>query len=197
MGHGTRASLLAAFLRGLMEQVTPLAGDPGTFMKNLNTGLAGAMKQYEHGVFVTAFYMVADIREGVVRYTNAGHPDPLVIWSIQRVVTQLNEGKQRKRAPALGLLKDYKYSTSLLKIAENDIVFCFTDGLYEVMNSEGTVFGRSRLQELTREKCVPDPDALLEKLLLEVRHFYGTAELKDDICLLSMHVRRLQSGAKN
>jgi len=197
MGHGTRASLLAAFLRGLMEQVTPVAGDPGTFMKNLNTGLSGAMKQFEHGIFVTAFYMVADIREGVVRYTNAGHPDPLVIWSNQRVVTQLNEGKQRKRAPALGLLKDYKYSTSLIKIAENDIVFCFTDGLYEVMNSEGAVFGRNRLQELTKEQCVLGPDALLDKLLLEVRRFYGTSELKDDICLLSMHVRRLQSGAGN
>ena len=165
-------------------------------MKNLNAGLARAMKQYEYGIFVTAFYMVADIREGVVRYTNAGHPDPMVIWSNQRVVTQLNGGKQRKKAPALGLLKDYKYSTNLIKIAENDIVFCFTDGLYEVMNGEGRIFGRNRLQDLTREKCVLGPEAMFEEILLEVRRFYGTGEVKDDICLLSMHVRRLQSVVK-
>jgi sigma-B regulation protein RsbU (phosphoserine phosphatase) len=117
----------------------------------------------------------------------------MVVWSNQRVVTQLNSGKQRKKEPALGLLKEFNYTSDMIKIAENDIVFCYTDGIYEAMNQEGRMFGRNRLQSLTREKCVLGPDSLLEELLLETRRFTGSGDLADDICLLSMHVRKAQS----
>ena len=78
MGHGVRASLLTAYLHGLVEQLMPIAADPVMFIKRLNVGLS-AIGHFLAGMFSTAFYLVADIKKGTMRYTNAGHPTPYIL----------------------------------------------------------------------------------------------------------------------
>ena len=71
MGHGVRAALIAAIVRGLVEELKPVADDPGKFLTTLNEALCGILKQTVTPVFATACYVVADIARGEFRHATA------------------------------------------------------------------------------------------------------------------------------
>ena len=74
MGHGVRAALVAAVVRGLVEELKSVAQDPGEFLTAMNQSLCSILKETATPIFATAFYVVADLGRGELRYANAGHP---------------------------------------------------------------------------------------------------------------------------
>ena len=83
-GHGVRAALVTAMIRALAEELKPLARDPGSFLRKLNSDLCAILKSTGSPMLTTAFYFVADWQTGVVRFANAGHPKPLIIRQTAR-----------------------------------------------------------------------------------------------------------------
>ena len=77
MGHGVRASLITAYLRGLIEQLSSVAGDPGTLLTELNKGLMAILERIGTPMFASAVYLVVDLTANEVLVSNAGHPTPL------------------------------------------------------------------------------------------------------------------------
>ena len=78
-GHGVRAALVTAMIRALTEELKPLARDPGMFLRKLNSDLSNILKSTGSPMLTTAFYLVADRTNGVMRFANAGHPKPLLV----------------------------------------------------------------------------------------------------------------------
>src|SRR6516162_6629011 len=78
-GHGVRAALVTAMIRALTEELKPFAHDPGFFLYKLNRDLCSILKNTGSPMLTTAFYAVADCRSGLLRYANAGHPNPLLV----------------------------------------------------------------------------------------------------------------------
>jgi sigma-B regulation protein RsbU (phosphoserine phosphatase) len=190
MGHGVRASLLTAYLHGLVEQLMPSAGDPVIFIKRLNEGLSGIMEQFLAGMFATAFYVVADIKKGKMYFTNAGHPKPYIIRRSTGAVEKLGYGKKQTE-PALGLFNRFNYTASECSMNKDDIILFFTDGVYEVENTEGQLFGEKQLMATVKNKLNTPPEQMLDEILQEINTFSGTDEFNDDVCLVSMHVRQI------
>src|SRR3954465_13321059 len=79
MGHGMRAALVTAVMRGLVEQLMPAAADPGHFLTAINHSLHVILEQTEEPMLATAVYMIIDLAVGEIRFANAGHPTPLRI----------------------------------------------------------------------------------------------------------------------
>ena len=191
MGHGARASLLTAYIRGLIEEIMPVAADSSAFIKKLNIGINAIMAQFYSGIYATAFYLVADINSGNVHYTNAGHPSPFVLKPGKGVVDDLKcNGKESE--PALGMIKDYNYTAFESEMTGGDTVFLYTDGMFEVMNKDGDLFGKERLSSLLSEQFSTAPEELIDKALQGVHDFSGSDEFSDDVCLVTMHVKRLE-----
>src|SRR6185437_6108267 len=90
-GHGVRSSLVTAMIRALLEELKPLAHDPGQFFTKLNSDLHAILKHAGTPMLTAGFSLVADWKTGVIRYTNAGHPRPLLVRRhakpVGRVVT--------------------------------------------------------------------------------------------------------------
>lgn len=189
MGHGVRASLLTAYLHGLIEEIMPTAGDPVVFVKRLNVGLTAVMEQFFAGMFATAFYLVADIKTGTMRYTNAGHPTPYIIRRNGDAVTKLPTEK-RHSEPALGLFKDFKYSATESSMKDDDIVFFFTDGIYEVEGLDRELFGEERLIKTVKRLMHDTPEKMLDAILNDIQKFAGSDDFNDDVCIIMMHVKR-------
>ena len=189
MGHGVRASLLTAYLHGLIEELMPIAGDPVVFVKRLNVGLTAVMEQFFAGMFATAFYLVADIKTGTMRYTNAGHPTPYVIRRNGGGVEKLPT-KKKHSEPALGLFKDFKYTFTKCPMKDNDVVFFFTDGIYEVEGAERELFGEERLISTVKKKMHDAPEKMLDAILNDIQKFAGSDDFNDDVCIVMMHVKR-------
>ena len=189
MGHGVRASLLTAYFHGLIEELMPIAADSVAFMKRLNIGLNAVVAQFYTGMFATAFYLVADILTGKMRYTNAGHPMPFILKRDSGVVEKLKL-QVKHTEPALGLFKDFDYTSSEYKMSDDDIVLLFTDGIFEVEDADGNLFGETRLQNAIQNQLFRSPERMLDEMLSEINRFMGTGEFNDDVCVVSMHVKK-------
>jgi len=77
MGHGVRSALVTAMLRAMVGDLEMHANDPGRFLSEMNRKLAAILKQIKEPLYATAFYLVADVAAGQMRYAKAGHPAPL------------------------------------------------------------------------------------------------------------------------
>jgi len=184
MGHGVRSALIAAMIRAMLEQLRPLASDSGAFLSRLNGDLTRILRQTGDMIFVTAAYCVLDPGRGLLRYSQAGHPTPLV-W-------HRSEGSARALAcpadsagPALGMLDDFEFATSEEPILPGDRLVMFTDGVIEAASPEGQEFGLSRLAgSWSRRGPVPLPDAV-SGLLDDVTAHCGDSAFQDDICIVA------------
>ncbi len=188
MGHGARASLLTFYLRGLIEELMPVAGDTIKVMDKLNKGLNSIMARFYTGIFVTAFYGVVDIRTGQLRFTNAGHPAPYILRRKQGTAESvLPEGYTID--PAIGINNDFSYSVNTCRITEDDIIFFYTDGIFEVSGKGNEIFGKKRLLQSLQNILSHSPVKIIEEILSEVHAYGNTEDLDDDVCLITMHVK--------
>ncbi len=82
----------------------------------------------------------------------------------------------------LGILADAAYGTGEAPLANGDRIALYTDGLYEIINPSGEVFGPERLKiSLARHRKRPGAD-LLQAVLKGSCRYAGDAVFSDDIC---------------
>lgn len=190
-GHGVRSALVTAMIRALVEELRPLAHDPGAFMTKLNSDLHTILKHSGTPVLTTAFYLVADSTTGVMKYSNAGHPKPLLVRRASNAVEQLKNAGNKSQT-VLALSGKSAYTTSELKLEPRDLLILFTDGLYEVINSEQKIYTQEMLTDAARKFVAAPADGIFDGLIADVRQFSGTDEFEDDVCIVAMEF----TGAK-
>lgn len=186
MGHGVRAALITALLRGLLREQQALAADPGAFLSALNHQLQALLARVGELVFVTAVYLVADTHAGEMRLANAGHPLPL---HLERKAGRLTPCTMPDGpGPALGFMSEFTYETLHRPLAAGDAVLLFTDGIYEVADSGGEEFGLKRLYEAVTNRLAENSSGLMDGLLATVRTHLGdpAQPLPDDVCLVTV-----------
>lgn len=190
MGHGLRAALITAILRGLREELMPLTPDPGRFLTELNRGLTSILKQTRQTLFVSTLYGVADIARGQLRLANAGHPSPLLIRRATQSVDWL-EAAARVAGPALALSADLTYATAIVPIYSGDVLLFYTDGLIEVPQANLRLFGEERLLQTVRSAVDLTTDSLLDHLVAAAQHDAVSGTFTDDVSLLAVEVRHV------
>ncbi|HLP76355.1 MAG TPA: SpoIIE family protein phosphatase, partial [Candidatus Paceibacterota bacterium] len=189
-GHGVRSALVTAMIRALVEELKPLAEDPGEFMTKLNSDLHSILKHAGTPLLTTAFYLVADYRSGRMRYANAGHPKPLHVRRKAGLVEPLvNIGG--KSQPALGLFENASYQTSEVKLAPDDLVMLFTDGLYEVHTSAQDLYSQADLLQDVQSRIQLAPSELFDQLLAHLRQISADGKFGDDVCIVGMEIARI------
>jgi sigma-B regulation protein RsbU (phosphoserine phosphatase) len=185
MGHGVRSALVTAMVRALVEELRPMAGDPGQLLTRINRDMRAILQQTGSLLFTTAFYLVADLETRQITYANAGHPRPFLIHRMGGGVEILKYADGRAR-PALGLFENTAYPTVSRPLTGGDIVMLFTDGLYEVEGQGGGQYSQELLLEAVRKHAHLHCDALFSELLKEIPAFAEGHEFTDDVCLVGM-----------
>ena len=184
-GHGMRAALVTAMIRALVEELKPIARDPGMFLRKINADLFTILKTTGSPMLTTAFYLVANWRTGVMRFANAGHPKPLLVRrSAGRIEPLVNASG--KSQPALGLFEDPPYQTSEINIVPGDFVMLFTDGLYEVQGPNEELYSQERLIMDVKDRLQKPAAQLFDELLAAIGQFSVDHEFADDVCLVGM-----------
>jgi serine phosphatase RsbU (regulator of sigma subunit) len=183
MGHGVRSALITAMIRAMLEELQPVAGEPGALLTRLNRDLARILRQTDGLIFVTAAYSVIDLRSRLLRYAQAGHPTPLRWESSTRAVRALACSPD-SAGPALGLIDDYEFAAVEEPFSEGDRIAVFTDGLFEAIDSAGEEFGMERLaQSLGRSAHLPLGEGL-DAVMTAVAAFSG-GNFGDDVCIIA------------
>ena len=189
MGHGVRAALITALLRGLIEEMRPMAGKPDAFLDEINRGLYRIFSQCSSCIFVTSCYLVVDILQRKIIYANAGHPPPMLIRRKEGILVPLKP-KDNDFEIALGLTGDVEYSLQEVPLLKQDGILLYTDGFYESENYQSVQLGMRGFQDMILGHIDEPIDELLDKLILSLEEYCGTAEFADDVCLFGMDLLR-------
>jgi sigma-B regulation protein RsbU (phosphoserine phosphatase) len=192
MGHGMRAALVTAIMRGMVEQLMPAAIDPGEFLTAINHSMHVILEQTEEPMLATAIYVVVDLAEREIRFASAGHPSPFRI-SRQQGTAQPFKHYDKSHGPALGLFENSTYPVGRCPLEVNDLILLFTDGLYEVPAPDSEEYGPERLLAAVRKRVTLNPGQLFDELLTEVKEFASENEFEDDVCLIGIEVQRLEA----
>jgi len=182
MGHGVRAALVVAMLRGLISKEVEHAYEPDEFLYGLNEGLTKIMHRAGIPMFATAIYLVIDIKKQTLTFADAGHPLPIVLEGGQ--YRQLTVDK-KKKSPALGLVKDSIYHNQTLNLPEFSELLVFTDGIYETVNDAGDELGIEGVLEVLQEN-LPLSSKTNETLLKSLRNYSNNKGFNDDVCLINI-----------
>lgn len=192
MGHGVRAALVASILRGLTEDLKPIASEPGRFLTEINRSLCAILKQTPTQMFVTAFYLVIDLQQGELRSATAGHPSALHVRRTAGSVEPLMADGET--GPALGIFDAAVFAPLRRPVSAQDMVMLFTDGLYEVECADGSIFDKEGLRAVvTRLSRLPTPQ-LFDELLSSIRQNAATGDFDDDMCVVGVDIMRLLSN---
>ena len=190
MGHGMRAALITAIMRGLVEELMPVAADPAKFLTEINRSLHAILRRTREPFLATAFYGVVDASVGELKFASAGHPSPLLARRKTGTVEPLRLSDPR-HGPALGLFDKSDYPSCRLELAPRDLLLIFTDGLYEADNAAQQEYGLERMLAAVRRHCQEPTEKILDALLEDVRGFSGEKEFEDDVCLVGIDVAKV------
>ncbi len=183
MGHGVRAGLLTALIRGAAEEFGPRTHNPAQVLTEINHCLMPIVHQTGQPVFATAFFALIDTAAGTLSYANAGHPPPLILRSMTKTIHSLTIANPE---PAAGLLEGFPYSSHTVEFLPGDTLLGYTDGLFEASNADGLQFGEIRLCTLITENIGLPGKQLIERLIHEVIAFTGRRDFDDDICVVAV-----------
>jgi hypothetical protein len=137
--------------------------------------------EFAHG-FVTGVLARLDLRSGLLRYVNAGHPAPLLVRG-GRVVKALAGGRRLPFGLETAVAAGPVVAEESLE--PGDWLVLYTDGITEARDPAGRWFGEERLLDfLTRELAAgsPPPETARRLTRAVLRHQQGL--LQDDATVL-------------
>ncbi len=120
-GHGVAAAMLSSMMKVLFKNIVTQHSTPAEVIREMNS----TFYNLTHGTYyLTAFLGL--IEDGVLTYTNGGHPYPIILDSTNdRTYLLENNGF------VVGILEDYEYDMHRVEIKPGDCIILYTDGLLE------------------------------------------------------------------
>ena len=185
MGHGVRAALVVAMLRGLLATQSSKGRQSQHFLESVNRGLTSILKRANVTMFATAFHGVIDLEALTLTYSCAGHPGPIVIGKngSRQLCTERGE-----RGPALGLIQAATYSIQTMDLSDTQRLLLFTDGVLEAENQEGEQFLENRLMKLAGKDTETSLASWVDNIIETVLDFSDGHHFDDDVCLLGIEI---------
>ena len=174
IGKGVPAALI---MSNVQAAVHALAGDKlptGEMCGRINRIVASNLGS---GKFITFFYGVLDAASRRLRYTNAGHCEPILIRQNGECV-RVNHG-----GVVLGVFPDWTYQEQILDLEAGDRFVLFTDGITEIANADGDEFGEERLMELLCTHRALDAEAMQKRVMAAIAEFSG-GQFQDDATMI-------------
>ncbi|MEM9065188.1 MAG: SpoIIE family protein phosphatase [Planctomycetota bacterium] len=182
MGHGIAAALLMATARAALRAHAPTSGTLGRLMTRVNDVLAADAR---HGRFMTLSILLFEPGDRSVRWASAGHDPALVVDPVSGEVSELEGGDM-----PLGVAEGVEYQEySQAGLPEGALVLIGTDGVWEMSNESGEMYGKDRLLHVlagTRGKSSQHVIDAIERDLVEFR---GGASVKDDVTFVAVRFR--------
>lgn len=181
-GKGIAAALMMsnfqASLRTLLRQ-TPNLTD---IVEALNYQV---MENTKGEKFITFFAAIYDIRLKTMVYVNSGH-NPPILWDKKNGIRLLEEG-----STVLGAMHPLPFlNEGFVTGLDEFLLFCYTDGLTETVNSKGEEFGVDFLKEYFSrpETYFKELKTIHQDIIVNLDSFKGNMGYHDDITILSCRV---------
>lgn len=185
-GKGVPAALFMVIAKTLIKDHTQSGKPPEEVFTEVNRQLCEAN---DENLFVTAWMGVLEISTGKLVYVNAGHNPPV----IGRKNGETEFLRSRPGFVLAGL--DFtKYRAGSLELMPGDLLYLYTDGVTEAMNTAQELYGEERLKRTLEANVSAAPEEIFKAVKKDLDDFVADAPQFDDITMLAMRYLGREGG---
>jgi sigma-B regulation protein RsbU (phosphoserine phosphatase) len=175
---GLAASLYMTVTRTLIRATALETPSTAATLERVNDLL---LVDSQNGLFVTTFYGILDLQDGILKYTIAGHNPPLIIRNETGDVVAFEKG-----GIALGAMADIHLEENQVALGPKDCLVLYTDGVTEAFNIQDQMYGEERLKQVLKSLVGKSAHIVLETLEADLETFRDNAPLSDDTTTLAI-----------
>ena len=182
-GKGVTAALFMAAAQSAVKSAFLKRADI-TAMDSAITGIAEETNrrlcgQNPMGMFVTSMLAVVNLENATVDYVCAGHDPPYLIDAQgSRRALPLTGGL------AMGLMDDFEYPSGRIILQPGETMFVYTDGLTDMTNPHGDLFGKDRLEGTLYRSPRQSPEEIVNHVWTQIGDFSEGTDADDDMTCL-------------
>ncbi|MDZ4200221.1 MAG: GAF domain-containing SpoIIE family protein phosphatase [Kiritimatiellia bacterium] len=188
-GKGVGGAILMSVCRSVLRARAPGCSSPAEVLRALNRALCEDLTE---DMFVTASYLVLNVRTLELTVARAGHEPPW-LWraGADRPESLCSEGI----ALGLGGVEAFEavLTETVTKLEAGDMLILLTDGIFEAQNKAGDEWGMAQLEEAIRPARDQAPDQMLESLRTRLMQFVGDAPPYDDMTMVALRIMQTPS----
>ena len=174
VGHGVAAALVMASVRAVLRDRASAAGSLAELMGRLNRFISA---DHSGERFMTMHLSVIDSKSATMRWASAGH-DPAILYDpCDGSFKEIGEGDL-----PLGIMDETEYHEQTYGPLEaGQVILVGTDGVWEMPDVKGEMFGKDRLREIIREFADRPAADIAAAIHEELACFRGDAKVVDDV----------------
>jgi sigma-B regulation protein RsbU (phosphoserine phosphatase) len=180
-GKGVPAALFMAVCKTLLKSRAVVDRSPASIITHVNNEIARENKNY---MFITVFMAILDLRNGRMKYANAGH-NPTYVKRKSGEITMLDNIS----GPVVGAMEGISYTEEEVGLEIGDVVLMYTDGVTEAMDRSGKLFSDERLATFFAEQAYKSSEAYVDGISKAVMEFEKEKEQADDITVMVLTYR--------
>src|SRR5881394_727266 len=179
-GKGVPASLIMAICRSVLRAEAARNPSPADVLRKVNRQLYPDIKE---DMFISMAYLILDHHRDSITLARAGHDAPLLYKQQSQTVTPV-------KSPGMvvgidsGSVFDRITKDFAIPLERDDCLVLYTDGVTEALNSEGDEFGLGRTIESVRTSANDGANAIVKRIIEDVREFTGSVPQNDDMTLI-------------
>ena len=179
--HGVPSALVMTTARALLRMRSSMSGSAAQVISDVNRQLSWDVE--DSGQFMTLFYGELDRASLQLRWVNAGH-DPAFIFDTLTGQFQELKGK----GMALGVFDDSVYVQSERGLLPGQSLIIGTDGIWEMHNREGEMFGKDRLKDIIRNHAKSSAAEIVQNIMSDLEQFHYPLKKEDDVTLVVIKI---------
>jgi sigma-B regulation protein RsbU (phosphoserine phosphatase) len=176
MGHGFHTGLLVAMAKSCLQMQIKAEYSIPKIMESMNDMV---YEFIEGGLFMTFCYMIFNLKDRTLSFSNAGHPYPYHYCHGKKDLKLMESD-----VCPLGILKSQDYKVTQVKWDINDVFALYTDGIIEAQDIKDAQFGDDRLKNLVIQNADLPAAKLKETILEDFHSFCQNINQKDDVSLV-------------
>ena len=180
-GKSVPASLLMVAAKEIVYSRALTTRDPGTLFRESNRRIYSIKRR----MFVSLGYFLLDPSSMTLLYSIGGQPLPILIRSGDGGPRFLDPPEHRL---PLGAFRDVPYDTMEMYLKRGDLIFFYTDGFSEAMDTAMDPFGEDRLMDSLASHASKPLDQIAQGILSDIRGHVSGAEQYDDMTFLFLKV---------
>ncbi|MBI3269138.1 MAG: SpoIIE family protein phosphatase [Planctomycetes bacterium] len=183
-GKGIPGSMVMTMARSLLRMEAERNLSTADTLVKTNRILA---KDIRRGMFVTAMYMILNVKTRTLLVSSAGH-NPLHVWRGKTRTYELINPNGIALGFDKGPIFERTVKEQRIQLYPGDRFTGYTDGVVEAMNATNDEFGDERFFQLCQKLAEKDSNQLINVVVKELDEHKGSAPQHDDITLLTFRL---------
>lgn len=177
-GKGTPAALYMASISKLFRYIASNNTSTAQICNLINKHMCD---DADDDIYTTIFIGIIDINTGIMTFTNAGHPYPLIIHHNGQT-SFLNKYPD----VPIGVLEEHEFSEHIYTFNKNTTLLFYTDGITDTENQSGQFYGQDKMIRCVEAQTVKTPAFIIQALLEDIHSHIGQGNQSDDLTLLAI-----------